>query len=154
MSKSPKQQKASPPHVELVTSVSMSVQDFANFLAVSQDRKRVEVEEAAAIIARYDTVAERGNPPSHMTLKGFTHYMLCQETSPPPGQRSEVVEDMGRSLSDYLIASSHNTYLTGHQLHGESSVDMYIKARGTCAAWDHTCTSIHTCRFCILDADV
>jgi hypothetical protein len=36
--------------------------------------------------------------------------------------------DMSHPLTQYFIASSHNTYLTGHQLAGASSEEMYIQA--------------------------
>jgi phosphatidylinositol phospholipase C, delta len=40
-----------------------------------------------------------------------------------PVQTPEV--DLSHPLKDYLISSSHNTYLVGNQLYGDASVEGY-----------------------------
>jgi len=62
-----------------------------------------------------------------LTLAGFSRLMTSAENSIfDPERRARVGQDMTRPLSHYWIASSHNTYLEGHQLVGTSSLEQYI----------------------------
>jgi hypothetical protein len=61
-----------------------------------------------------------------ISLYDFTRLLFSDFNHAVPLQSYELDESsMNEPLTDYWIESSHNTYLTGHQLHGESSVDMY-----------------------------
>ncbi len=66
--------------------------------------------------------------PLYMKLREFS-YMLNSD-SLLVYDKDKILADVvtDRPLCDYLINSTHNTYLTGHQLHGKSSKEMYSLA--------------------------
>ncbi|KAL1439330.1 hypothetical protein MTO96_010351 [Rhipicephalus appendiculatus] len=99
--------------------------DFKKFLATRQKEELTE-EEVIRLIQRHepDNVLREKNL---LSFEGFARYLLDKDNYAfvpeiiPPGANT----NMDKPLSHYYIASSHNTYLTGHQLKGESSVELY-----------------------------
>ncbi|KTG44577.1 hypothetical protein cypCar_00000621 [Cyprinus carpio] len=58
-------------------------------------------------------------------IDGFTNYMRSPAGDVFNPEHYQVNQDMTQPLTNYYIASSHNTYLTGDQLLSQSRVDMY-----------------------------
>ena len=58
------------------------------------------------------------------TCKAFTSFLLSPDNSAFKDEKM----DMSLPLPDYFISSSHNTYLVGHQLVGESTIEGYARA--------------------------
>ncbi|KAF9226969.1 PLC-like phosphodiesterase [Gyrodon lividus] len=73
-----------------------------------------------------------------MSLDGFTAFLLSLDNSAFTDQN----QPMTYPLSDYFISSSHNTYLVGHQLVGDSTIEGYIRALL------HSCRSVE-CTFSV-----
>lgn len=64
-------------------------------------------------------------PPGRMSNDGFCRYLMSDENAPVFLDRLELYQEMDQPLAHYFISSSHNTYLTGRQFGGKSSVEMY-----------------------------
>ncbi|KAJ6659252.1 hypothetical protein lerEdw1_019298 [Lerista edwardsae] len=60
-----------------------------------------------------------------MSSDGFCRYLMSDENAPVFLDRLELYQEMEHPLAHYFISSSHNTYLTGRQFGGKSSVEMY-----------------------------
>lgn len=112
-----------------IDSVAMSSDAFLKFLKQSQGKSCISMEDVLRLIKKYDLVCCDTNHIDSISLLGFTHFMLSQEASRPHRATKmgavTTTHSMTQPLSNYFIASSHNTYLTGHQFNGESSTNMY-----------------------------
>ncbi|KAF5375654.1 hypothetical protein D9615_009376 [Tricholomella constricta] len=106
--------------------------DFPVFEKLMRDKQKssLSTPELQAVFERYS------EPPGIMTTDTFTAFLLSPDNSAFLDQHGR---DMTRPLSDYYISSSHNTYLVGHQLVGNSTIEGYIRAL------------LHSCRSVELD---
>lgn len=105
----------------------MSVEQLCAFLQSNQGLTNCDESEATKIINKYEgsNLKDQG----YMTQDGFYHMLQSDMFDIYNYDHvSRIHQDMHQPLSHYFISSSHNTYLTGHQLTGESSVEGYISA--------------------------
>lgn len=61
-----------------------------------------------------------------LSQDGFIRYLMSDENAPVFLDRLDIYMDMNQQLSHYYCNSSHNTYLTGRQFGGKSSVEMLV----------------------------
>ncbi|BFZ08025.1 hypothetical protein BsWGS_11064 [Bradybaena similaris] len=110
----------------------LTTQQFCDFLNKQQRDPRLNevlypnytLAKADELIHRYETksgMAQKG----HLSQEGFLKYLMSEDNNLIPPDKLDISEDMDQPLAHYFINSSHNTYLTGHQLTGKSSVEIY-----------------------------
>ncbi|XP_076176360.1 1-phosphatidylinositol 4,5-bisphosphate phosphodiesterase [Ptiloglossa arizonensis] len=68
---------------------------------------------------------EKAKNAKSLTKEGFIRYLMSDENAPVFLDKLEEWMDMDQPLAHYYINSSHNTYLSGRQIGGKSTVEMY-----------------------------
>ncbi|XP_046801851.1 1-phosphatidylinositol 4,5-bisphosphate phosphodiesterase isoform X2 [Lucilia cuprina] len=76
------------------------------------------------IINDYE-LSEDKKKAGQLSMDGFKRYLMSDENAPVFLDRLDIYMEMDQPLSHYYINSSHNTYLSGRQIGGKSSVEMY-----------------------------
>ena len=62
-----------------------------------------------------------------MNREAFTSFLLSSSYNPPLLSATATGQTLDRPFNEYYCSSSHNTYLMGRQVRGESSVEGYIR---------------------------
>ncbi|KAM8952531.1 1-phosphatidylinositol 4,5-bisphosphate phosphodiesterase eta-1 isoform 1-T1 [Pelodytes ibericus] len=102
----------------------LTVEELAQFLKVEQKMNNVTTEYCLDVIQKFE-VSEENKEQNVLGIEGFTSFMRSPAGDIFNPLHCEIYQDMEQPLSNYYIASSHNTYLTGDQLLSQSKVDMY-----------------------------
>ncbi|KAF2902540.1 hypothetical protein ILUMI_03640 [Ignelater luminosus] len=110
----------------------INLDQFINFLNEKQRDPRLneilyplyDEKRAAEIISTYEQ-DEESKKLNRLTKDGLIRYLMSDENAPVFLDRLDIYMDMDQPLCAYYINSSHNTYLTGRQFGGRSSVEMY-----------------------------
>uniref|UniRef100_A0A3P9A0E5 1-phosphatidylinositol 4,5-bisphosphate phosphodiesterase n=1 Tax=Esox lucius TaxID=8010 RepID=A0A3P9A0E5_ESOLU len=110
----------------------LNVDQLVSFLNENQRDPRLneilfpfyDPKRAMQIIEKYERDPDLKKK-GRMSSDGFCRYLMSDENAPVFLDCLELYQDMEQPLAHYFIASSHNTYLTGRQFGGKSSVEMY-----------------------------
>ncbi|XP_015511799.1 1-phosphatidylinositol 4,5-bisphosphate phosphodiesterase epsilon-1-like [Neodiprion virginianus] len=110
--------------VDTSKSQVITLTTFTKFLESRQQEKLTD-DEIKALVKRHEPDPALRTQMC-LSFEGFARYMMDKDNYAFANEYAAPVEtEMQQPLSQYYIASSHNTYLTGHQLKGESSVQLY-----------------------------
>ncbi|KAH9824700.1 PLC-like phosphodiesterase [Melampsora americana] len=115
---------------------TMSVEDFIIFMQTVQCSP-LSTASLQSIYAKFldepVQTASNSNPELStrsklMNVESFNSFLQSSDNSAFNEAHLRVCQDMTHPICDYFISSSHNTYLVGNQLKGESTVEGYIRA--------------------------
>uniref|UniRef100_A0AAX7UA06 Phosphoinositide phospholipase C n=1 Tax=Astatotilapia calliptera TaxID=8154 RepID=A0AAX7UA06_ASTCA len=102
----------------------LDLHDLARFLENEQKMRGLNREHLVDIVAKFEPCPENLQR-MVLGIDGFTNYMRSPAGDIFNPEHNQVNQDMTQPLTNYFIATSHNTYLTGDQLLSQSRVEMY-----------------------------
>ena len=101
---------------------------FVRFLREEQHDRSTSMEHVLKIFRSYRTLTDDRillGLNDVLTFSGFRKYIFSPGENRATFQNPPTQEDMSHPLHCYYIFSTHNTYLTGHQLKSQSSAEQY-----------------------------
>ncbi|CAH1778916.1 unnamed protein product [Owenia fusiformis] len=108
----------------------ITAEEFQQFLKLEQkDALGDNIESVKKLMASYleDPNPMRQVAGQYFTDKEFVDFLFSKHNTILDEKEAKVWMDMTQPMSDYWIASSHNTYLTGDQFSSESSLEAYAR---------------------------
>ncbi|XP_055338600.1 1-phosphatidylinositol 4,5-bisphosphate phosphodiesterase eta-2-like isoform X2 [Paramacrobiotus metropolitanus] len=102
-----------------------TAKDLLKFLQDSQHEYMIDEEGCEMMIRSFDVPSEERDL-GHLSLSGLANILLSPRCAAFDPNCNLVRDNMTHPITDYFIASSHNSYLVGGQLTGKSSIEGYI----------------------------
>ncbi|XP_070708116.1 1-phosphatidylinositol 4,5-bisphosphate phosphodiesterase epsilon-1 [Pempheris klunzingeri] len=104
--------------------LGLAIPQLNDFL-INCQKEHLSYDEILSIIQKFEPSSSMRQM-GWMSFEGFARFLMDKENFASRNEESQInPEELQYPLSYYYIESSHNTYLTGHQLKGESSVELY-----------------------------
>ncbi|XP_065065661.1 1-phosphatidylinositol 4,5-bisphosphate phosphodiesterase zeta-1-like isoform X2 [Rhopilema esculentum] len=127
-------------YLKMFPDLGLAPQEFMSFLENEQKETNITLKTCVDLIEYHDKshylykrICARGSPHAFqnsrglLSYHGFLSFLRSKDNSAFDFNHLIVHQDMDHPLSDYFISSSHNTYLTTHQLKGLSSCEAYVR---------------------------
>uniref|UniRef100_A0A3Q0SQH1 Phosphoinositide phospholipase C n=1 Tax=Amphilophus citrinellus TaxID=61819 RepID=A0A3Q0SQH1_AMPCI len=106
---------------------TLSASALLMFIHKEQKELTANEDTAESLIDRFE-IDKTARENRSMTFEGFLRYIESKECCVFNQAHTSVYQDMDQPLTSYFISTSHNTYLIGDQLVGESSLEAYASA--------------------------
>ncbi|CAF0741347.1 unnamed protein product [Rotaria sordida] len=118
----------------------LTIEQLKDFLQKEEHMKALSIEDCSRLIVRFEPSIE-GRQCEEIGVDGFRLLLLHDEFCiMNPDKIHRIYQDMTQPITDYFIATSHNTYIQGYQVYGDCTAETYVRALRTgCRAVEIDC---------------